>query len=151
MFGSHFYGGDHVMDGNVDNPVRHAVSKLSSFHFVSMVEHSQRLISLGENPKNIFNLGSMDLDKFKNYVPMSNDSLRDALKIKKTFTNYCLVIFHPLGKESKSPDSVFLNILKAIEYMKLEVVVNYPNTDPGNQKIINIIDKYQKKQGFYFF
>lgn len=43
---AHFYGGDHVMDGNVDNPVRHAVSKLSSFHFVSTQVHYDRLISI---------------------------------------------------------------------------------------------------------
>ncbi|EAW7552257.1 UDP-N-acetylglucosamine 2-epimerase (hydrolyzing), partial [Campylobacter coli] len=45
----HFYGGDHVQDSHIDNPVRHATSKLSSIHFVSCEEHKRRLIGMGEN------------------------------------------------------------------------------------------------------
>ena len=52
----HFFGGDHVEDSHVDNPVRHAASKLSSVHFVSTLEHKKRLIAMGEKEKRIFNI-----------------------------------------------------------------------------------------------
>src|SRR5690554_5565085 len=35
----HFYGGDHVKDLHIDNPIRHATSKLSTVHMVSNEEH----------------------------------------------------------------------------------------------------------------
>ena len=44
----HFFGGDHAKDGHVDNPVRHATSKLASLHFVSTEEHKSRLLAIGE-------------------------------------------------------------------------------------------------------
>lgn len=37
----HFFGGDHASDGHIDNPIRHAVSKLSTCHFVSIEEHKK--------------------------------------------------------------------------------------------------------------
>lgn len=60
----HFFGGDHAADGHIDNPVRHATSKLASLHFVSHEEHKQRLLSLGEEPRRIHVTGSLALDKF---------------------------------------------------------------------------------------
>ena len=44
----HFYGGDHTDSWHIDNPVRHAASKLSTFHVVPTDEHRRRLIALGE-------------------------------------------------------------------------------------------------------
>ncbi|MDZ5035427.1 UDP-N-acetylglucosamine 2-epimerase, partial [Clostridium perfringens] len=43
----HFFGGDHASDGNVDNSIRHATSKLSSLHFVSNNKAKSRLIKMG--------------------------------------------------------------------------------------------------------
>ena len=54
----HFFGGDHVEDSHIDNPVRHATSKLSSAHFVSTLEHKKRLIAMGEKEERIFDIDS---------------------------------------------------------------------------------------------
>ena len=40
----HFYGGDHTSTGHLDNPVRHAVSKLSTVHAVTLELHRRRLV-----------------------------------------------------------------------------------------------------------
>ena len=60
----HFYGGDHGTDGHIDNPIRHATSKLSTFHFVTIDEHKERLINMGENKERIKVIGSIALDRF---------------------------------------------------------------------------------------
>ena len=46
---AHFFGGDHVKDGHIDNQIRHSTAKLSSVHFVSIEEHKQRLIKTGRS------------------------------------------------------------------------------------------------------
>jgi UDP-hydrolysing UDP-N-acetyl-D-glucosamine 2-epimerase len=148
---AHFYGGDHVMDGNVDNPVRHAVSKLSSFHFVSTQVHYDRLVSIGENIERIYNIGSMALDNFKNHKPMSTKSIINHFKLNKNFTDFCLLIFHPLDLESDSSSQIFQNILKVLNDLNIKVFASYPNTDPGNQKIISVIKKYYNNENFKFF
>lgn len=47
----HFFGGDHVKDSHIDNPIRHATSKLSTIHMVSTDEHKQRLLKMGKKKK----------------------------------------------------------------------------------------------------
>ena len=66
----HVFAGDHVEDGYIDNPIRHATSKLSSAHFVTLKEHKKRLVRMGENPKRVFEIGNISLDKFVSYKPM---------------------------------------------------------------------------------
>jgi GDP/UDP-N,N'-diacetylbacillosamine 2-epimerase (hydrolysing) len=47
---AHIGGGDHADDGNIDNSVRHAVTKLSHIHLVTTGRSGQRVISMGEEP-----------------------------------------------------------------------------------------------------
>jgi UDP-hydrolysing UDP-N-acetyl-D-glucosamine 2-epimerase len=44
---AHISGGD-ITEGANDNQIRNAISKLSHLHFVSMQEHADRLIQMGE-------------------------------------------------------------------------------------------------------
>ena len=60
----HFYGGDHTVSGHVDNPVRHAASKLASVHIVTIDEHARRLEAMGERPDRIHVIGNLSLDNF---------------------------------------------------------------------------------------
>ena len=48
----HIEGGE--LSGTIDESIRHAVSKLSHFHFVSNKESKKRLIQMGEDKKNYF-------------------------------------------------------------------------------------------------
>ena len=48
---AHIEGGE--ISGTIDESIRHAISKFSHIHFTSDEESKQRLIKLGENPKNI--------------------------------------------------------------------------------------------------
>jgi len=148
---AHFYGGDHTQDGHVDNPIRHAVSKLSTYHFVSNQEHYNRLTRIGENPKRIFNIGAISLDKISQHKKLGKSRLLEKFGLPKEFENYCLVIFHPLDKEMEISDVIFQNILNVIEELNYKAFVNFPNTDPSNKKIIDIIEKYKDNKSFYCF
>ena len=44
----HIHGGER--SGTVDEPVRHAISKLSHYHFVATVASRERLIRIGDRP-----------------------------------------------------------------------------------------------------
>ena len=62
---AHISGGDKVV-GNIDDHIRHAVSKLAHIHFPTSLDSKIRLIKMGENKKNIFNFGNPGLDRLKN-------------------------------------------------------------------------------------
>ena len=101
----HLYGGDHAADGHIDNPIRHAVSKLSTCHFVSTQEHKQRLLQLKEPESRIFTIGSIALDKFRLIDAKSN------------------IINEVASKAIKRPAAIF--IYHPIKYLVLVVITLY--------------------------
>lgn len=146
----HFFGGDHALDGNIDNPVRHAVSKLSSLHFVSNEEAKKRLIKIGENENRIFTVGNPALDKIISTKYISKKDILQAFD-RIGWSNYAVVMFYPLaGKEDKA-DQYFEEILIALETKSINAFVSYPNVDSGNKKIIKVIKRYSGKNNFIFY
>jgi GDP/UDP-N,N'-diacetylbacillosamine 2-epimerase (hydrolysing) len=146
----HFFGGDHAADGNVDNPVRHAISKLSSLHFVAHESHVQRLVKLGESNYRIFNIGSPALDKYINEKHISKINLLNEINCKK-WNDYAVLIFHPILGQEDNAGRYFEEILTVLIDMGINAFVSYPNIDSGNKNIINIIDKYVDNPQFHFY
>jgi len=147
----HFFGGDHASDGHIDNAARHAISKLASVHLVSTKEHAKRLIAMGESKERIFTIGSIALDKFVELKPLSLQGIRKKLGIKEGFDRFALVIFHSMAGEEKMAPGYFKNILSVLKKNKIQAFVGYPNIDPGNKKIIKIIQEHQRDDNFYFY
>lgn len=147
----HFYGGDHVQDGHIDNPVRHATSKLATIHMVSLEEHKQRLIAMGESPERIFNIGSIALDRFMQHQPKTKKQLLKSFNAGSDFDNYSIVIFHPVAEEQAYCHIIFENILQGLKEKKIKAFVSTPNTDPGNKNILQVIEKYRHDPNFIFY
>ena len=147
----HVFSADHTEDGYIDNPIRHATSKLSSAHFVTLKEHKKRLVRMGENPKRVFEIGNISLDKFVSYKPMLKSEIQKYFGINKGFEDFALMIFHPVTEEIEKVDEYFENILINLEQRNINTFVSYPNVDPGNQKLLKVIDKYKENKNFIFY
>lgn len=147
----HFYGGDHVVGGHVNNPVRHATSKLSTFHLVSLPSHKKRLMSMGEPEKRIFVTGSPALDRFDDHKNYDKSYFEEYFDLPFALDRYALVIFHPHDLERETGNRYFENILTSLEEMGYTSFVSYPNTDSGNKNIIEVIEKYRDKDSFIFY
>ena len=146
----HFYGGDHESGGHEDTVVRHATSKLSTYHFVSNKEHYNRLLSIGESQNRIYNIGSISLDRFKSNKVYSKKKIIELLSLV-SFEKCSLVIYHPSPSVLDNDSIVFENILKSLKNKNIFSFVSYPNTDSNKSKIINIIEKYKNDKNFYFY
>ena len=146
----HFYGGDHETGGHEDTVIRHATSKLSTYHFVSNEEHANRLMKIGEVQSRIYNVGSISLDRFTQYDAFSIETITSKLKLPN-IDEMALLIYHPSPSVEDDDSYVFENILKSLEDENIFTFVSYPNTDSNSSKIINVIEKYQKNSSFYFF
>lgn len=135
----HFFAGDHASDGHIDNPLRHATSKLSTVSVVSMEEHVQRLRRIGEPTERIFNIGSIAIDKFKN-TPIISNVLKD-ISGKSKLGKTAIFIFHPVEEEFGSLEVIVENTLTALSESGYHVFVGLPNTDAGNAAIEKAISK----------
>ena len=147
----HFFGGDHVKDSHIDNPIRHATSKLSTVHMVSTNEHAQRLLKMGEAKERVFNIGSVALDKFHNESILSLEEVKDLFKIPQHIEKYAILIFHPIPKERERSAEIFENILLSLKGKGITTFVSYPNIDPGSGEIISVIEKYRSCDNFIFY
>ena len=135
----HFYGGDHVQDGYVDNPVRHAVSKLATLHFVSCQQHLDRLLSIGEEADRAYNVGSIALDRFMNHKPMSDQKFNAFFPDLSGAYKFALMIYHPIDGELCQPYEVIANVATELNRCGMMLVILAPNSDPGNYGILDAI------------
>ncbi len=147
----HFFSGDHVSDGYIDNPIRHATSKLSTAHFTALYEHKKRLVRMGEDSKRVFVIGNLSLDKFINFDPMTKKELSNYFELNYQLEKFALMIFHPVTAEANNTAEYFENILKNLEKRHIKTFVSYPNVDPSNKKILKIIQQYSKNDNFVFY
>jgi len=135
----HFYGGDHVQDGYVDNQVRHATSKLATYHFVSCQQHKDRLIKIGEESERIYNVGSIALARFVEHAPMQDVLFEEFFPCLSPNKRFALMIYHPIEGEDCVPYDIFANVAQVLQNNGLILVILSPNTDPGNYKILDAI------------
>jgi UDP-hydrolysing UDP-N-acetyl-D-glucosamine 2-epimerase len=145
----HFYGGDHTKSWHIDNPVRHAVSKLSTFHVVATEEHRARLLAMGESDARIRVFGSLALDNF--FDPLSSGTPGKLHGLRRPIGDYAMVLFHPDPSEGAIAGNICRNILSELRAAGLGACVGYPNTDPSNRAIISAFDEFKDEPRFYFY
>jgi GDP/UDP-N,N'-diacetylbacillosamine 2-epimerase (hydrolysing) len=145
----HFFGGDFVADGHVDNLARHSVSKLATYHFVSIEEHKRRLISMGEEEDRIYVIGNPGLDKFTTEPLVEREALMNRLGIEG-FGEYAILIYHSPPDISGENDEIE-NIFKALEANRVKVVVGGTNTDYNHEAVKKVFDRYRSHKDFFFY
>ena len=138
---AHIQGGE--VTGAVDENIRHAVTKLSHYHFVANNDAYKRLIKLGENKENIFNVGCPYVDtinEIKNRTK-SKEYFKKKYNIdlkKKTI----IFIQHPVTKEiDKINDQIKIIINALNKFSDINIISFFSNSDSGGQIIIKKLKK----------
>lgn len=138
----HIEGGE--LSGNIDEHLRHAISKLSHIHFVANKFAKKNLIQLGEKKNSIFSVGSPDIDIMLSKNLPSLNLAKKKYRVK--YEKYSIVLFHPsFFKEKKSFLKEVQIFIKSLELSKKNYLVIYPNNDYGNDIIISNYNKILKK------
>ena len=147
----HFYAGDHTLSGHVDNPIRHAVSKLSTAQFVATTEHRDRLIAMGEPPQRVFVVGNLSLDNFVAEPVRPFADLQQRLGLPRGEHQYAVVLFHPEPSERNVAPQHLRNILESLRDAGIGACIGYPNTDPSNQQLIDVIEEQRRHPDVFVY
>ncbi len=142
---AHLHGGE-LTEGAIDDALRHSITKMANFHFVSAEPYRKRVIQLGEEPDRVFNVGALGLDGIKNTKLMEKNILEEKLEFKFGKHNF-LVTFHSvtLGTRESSAEE-FTNLLKVVDgYPEAKIIFTRPNCDMYSSSINDMIDQYVKK------
>ena len=146
----HFFGGDIAKDGNIDNSARYATSKFAHLHFVTLEEHKQTLLKLGEEESRIFVVGNPAIDNVISTPNISRKELSKNIGFDIEKDDYLVLIKHPIITEIKEQKQQMEIILDAVVESDIKCLINYPNSDAGNREIINVIDSYVSKHDNLF-
>ena len=143
---AHIHGGE-LTEGSIDDILRHAITKMSQLHFTSTEAYRKRVIQMGENPLNVFNVGAIGLDNIKNTRLLERKVFEQKTNFKLGRKNV-LVTFNPPTAEDKNLYlGQFRNLLKALDRLKdTKVVFTKPNPDMYSSKIADLIDSYTRKR-----
>ena len=150
---AHFFGGDIAKDGNIDNSVRYAASKLAHLHFVTLDEHKKTLLKLGEDSWRIKVIGNPAIDRILATALISKGDLGKRLGVKCMPEKYLVLIQHPIITQIDLQADHIRATLDAIVRSGLFCFVNYPNSDAGNQAIVDAYESYKNRypDKFYLF
>lgn len=140
---AHIHGGE-TTEGAIDEAIRHSITKMSHLHFTSCQEYRNRVIQLGENPERVFNVGSLGVENITKMVLLNKDQLEKSLNFQFSSKNL-MITFHPVTLENMTSKEQFQELLSALDELKnTKIIFTKPNSDKGNQEIINLIDSYVK-------
>lgn len=141
---AHLYGGD-ITEGAVDDVVRHAITKMSYFHFTATREHRRRVIQMGESPERVFWVGAISVENACNVKKLSLHDLQEQIAFywNRDLEKMAVVTFHPVTLEDDTAREQFQNILNALDYFKnLKIIFTKANADAGGRVINHMIDDY---------
>lgn len=131
---AHIQGGE--VTGNIDEKVRHAITKLADYHFVASDSALERVIKLGEETEFVFNTGCPSIDLAKEIEKATLDfnpyEKYGGVGAKPNLENgYLVVMQHPVTNEYQNSRKHIEETLYAIEELKLPTLWFWPNVDAG--------------------
>lgn len=155
---AHIQGGE--VTGNIDEKVRHSITKLADYHFVASEGARERVIRLGENPDMVFNTGCPSIDLAAEIL--ENPALDFDLYQKyggvgarpDYSDGYIVVMQHPVTTEYQESRKHIEETLHAVTDFPLPVFWFWPNVDAGADGTSTGIRAFREKHAlphFHFF
>lgn len=140
---AHIHGGDTSDCGQIDDSIRHSISKFAHIHFAASKRSAERLEQMGEMGWRIHNVGSPALDNLLRSQFIDKGTLFTQLNLDPNRpTLICLQ--HSVIPEKDQAGNQMMETMNAIEELKIQSVVIYPNNDPGSSDIVSVIEFFSR-------
>jgi len=153
----HLQGGE--LSGNIDDRVRHSITKLADVHFVSTAQSRERVIRMGENPDSVFNCGCPSIDVLANIDFRINKEIMSnyggvgcSIDWEKP---YILMLQHPVTTSYGNGFEQVSETLNALEsFDNIQKIVLWPNIDAGTDDVskgIRVFRERNRNDNFHYF
>ena len=154
---AHLQGGE--VSGNIDERVRHAITKLADIHFPASEKSKQRIVKMGEDPAYVFNYGCPAMDILVNEdLTISNEEMSQYGGVGRPldWTNpYILMMQHPETTAYGQGLEQISETLSAIaRFRDIQKVVLWPNIDAGTDDVakgIRMFRENHRNELFHYF
>ena len=142
----HVQGGE--ITGNIDERVRHAVTKLSDIHLVANQQAANRLMRMGEHPNSVFVTGCPSVDLAREARDLRLERVEEALG----FTNqgnainlqddFIVVLQHADTTEHLSSYQHMRLTLESVRRTGLPYFIFNPNSDAGSAAVTRAVEDF---------
>jgi len=144
----HVQGGE--VTGNIDEKVRHAITKLADIHFVSTLKAKERVIKMGEEEEQVFHTGCPSIDlafEIKGNEKLDFDPYEryGGVGQKPDYKDgYIIVMQHPVTTEYEQSRKQALETIEAINNLQIPTFWFWPNVDAGSDGTSNAIRSFRE-------
>ena len=150
---AHIEGGDLTEGGAFDDSVRHAITKLSHYHFTTNSEATERVLRMGEEPWRVKTIG---LPTQQSIRTRDFATPTECIEMLQLSLERPILVFtqHPVATEFTDAGSQVLNslsVLRELSRRGVQVVVTYPNNDLGSQQIITELERIGSEDNIRVF
>lgn len=141
-------GGGTITKGAYDNIYRYNISNLATYHYATSKGNYNRLLGLPVTvDDNIFFTGSFAIDainEFKNN-PRPIQEIVPGLESG----NFCLITFHSATRAKENVAEMMNEVILKVLSSGKQVLLTYPNNDPGYKQILEVIEKWRSKNNVF--
>ena len=138
---AHIHGGE-TTEGQIDEAIRHAITKMAHLHFASAEPYRRRIIQMGEAPERVFTVGAPALDNIERLALLDPKALGDDIGMDIA-DGYFLVTYHPVTLSRDDPAAPVNALLEVLDrHPERKVIFTGVNADPGYAVIDAAIAAY---------
>lgn len=141
---AHIHGGE-ITEGAMDELFRHAITKMSHFHFPAAEEYKNRIIQMGEQPERVFCFGSPALDNIRKLKLVDKQFLSKELNLPSS-KKWGIMTFHPETLSKGTAKNTITTILTTLEkFPEIFWGITMPNADTESRTITKVLTEYVHK------
>ncbi len=145
---AHIQGGD--ISGNIDEFIRHAITKMSHIHFPSTEASAQRIIQMGEEPWRVHVVGDSHLDM----IHMGEYTSREEIQKKFNLDPdrpLLLILQHSDTCADGASYKEMKSIVDAVMQVDAQKIFVYPCTDSDYAGIVEAIEETRGSDGVQIY
>lgn len=145
---AHTMGGE--VSGNIDESIRHAITKFAHLHFPACQDAADRILRLGEEAERVHLVGCPRMDIVAEIL-QSPEKIGEAIEREGVGAHFdpdrdfILVSQHPVTTEYGSGEQQITETLTAVRDIGMPALVLWPNADAGAEDVARGIRKYRER------
>jgi len=146
---AHTMGGE--VSGNIDESIRHAVTKFAHIHFPACADAAERIVRMGEDPASVHVVGCPRMDLVADVLADGGNGLGGVFEegVGGRFSldePFLMVSQHPVTTEYGDGEGQIAETLGAVQELGLPTVVLWPNADAGSEDIARGMRKFREQE-----
>lgn len=136
---AHVHGGDSMAGAVIDDSIRHAITKLAHLHFPASELSAERIRMMGEEPWRITISGAPGLDDILSGEYDDSSAVLAKYDLDPS-RPLLLIVQHPVTTQPDNAAAQMEATLDAADAVDGQLVIIYPNSDAGGDRMIRKIE-----------